>query len=119
MEADTEGRFTIPTAMESGTRRSLVGVSVGGERHNAQLRLNYRCKPGGWVQCELISAIPSRLHPDVEGVPGFTFAEADRLTGDQVDQVVTWQGRSDISPVGDTLAIRIKMFQAKVFAYCC
>ncbi len=119
VEADTEGRFTIPTAMESGTRRSLVGVSVGGERHNAQLRLNYRCKPGGWVQCELISAIPSRLHPDVEGVPGFTFAEADRLTGDQVDQVVTWQGRSDISPVGDTLAIRIKMFQAKVFAYCC
>ena len=119
VETEDEGRFTIPTATESGTRRSLVGVSVSGQRRSPQLRLNYRCKPGGWVKCELIRAIPSRLHPDAEGVPGFTFAEADRLTGDQLDQVVTWQGRSDITPVGDTLAIRIRMFGAKVFAYSC
>ena len=39
------------------------------------------------------------------------------VVGDEVDQVVTWQGNSDISSVGEMVAIRVKMFQAKVFAY--
>ena len=60
------------------------------------------------MQAELIRAIPSRLNPDAEGVPGFTFAESDRLMGDSLSEVVTWQGRSDITPVGETLAIRLK-----------
>ena len=101
LEAANEGQFTIQTII----------------RTKKELRLNYRCAPGGWVKTELISAIPSRLNPDGEGVPGFTFEECDRLTGDSLDQVVTWQGKSDISAVGETVAIRLKMFQAKVFAY--
>ena len=48
---------------------------------------------------------------------GFTFEECDRLTGDSAGRVVTWQGRSDISGVGDMVAVRLKMFQAKLFAY--
>ena len=79
-------------------------------------------------------------------ISGFTFDECDRLTGDSLDQVVTWNGSSDLSSISDvimgrtyseeqkamasedyihsprtygdnTVAIRIKMFQAKVFAY--
>jgi hypothetical protein len=53
----------------------------------------------------------------VDPLEGFTFAACDRLVGDEVDQVVTWQGNSDISSVGDMAAIRVKMFQAKLFAY--
>jgi hypothetical protein len=100
IEAATEGRFTFPTVM----------------RRQRELQLNYRCKPGGWISVELIRAIPSRLHPDADGIPGFTFAEADRLTGDSLSQVVTWQGRRDLSEVGETLSLRFQMFQAKLFA---
>ena len=101
LEADTEGRFTIPTIY----------------RRNNELRLNYRCKPGGWVSVELLRLVPSMFHGDVDPLSGFTFEECDRLMGDSLDQVVTWQGRSDISSIGDMVAIRVKMFQAKVFAY--
>ena len=101
MEAATEGRFTIPTIYR---------------RHN-ELRLNYRCKPGGWVSVELLKERPSMFHPDLDPAAGFTFEECDRLTGDSLDQVVTWQGRGDISGIGETVVIRVKMFQAKLFAY--
>ena len=57
------------------------------------------------------------FHGDVDPLKEFTFEECDRLTGDSLDQVVTWQGRSDISGIGEMVAIRLKMFQAKVFAY--
>ena len=101
IEAAAAGRFTIPTI----------------SRRNDELRLNYRCKPGGWISVELLHMIPSMMHGDVDPLPGFTFGECDRLTGDCLDQVVTWQGRSDISRLGEMLAIRLTVFQAKVFAY--
>ena len=103
IEADVEGRFTIPTIYR---------------RHN-ELRLNYKCKPGGWISVELLRMVPSMFHGDVEPLPGFTFEECDRLrlTGDHAQRRVTWQGNDDISSIGDMVAIRIKMFQAKLFAY--
>jgi len=39
------------------------------------------------------------------------------MDGDSLDQVVTWQDNSDISRVGEMVAIRLKMFQAKLFSY--
>ena len=101
IEATLEGRFTIPTITKTTN----------------ELRLNYECKPGGWVKAELIYALPSRIHSDVDPVPGFSFAESDTLTGSSIDKVVTWDGKSDISSTGDMVAIRIKMFRAKIFAY--
>ncbi len=53
----------------------------------------------------------------MDPVAGLTFDECDILRGDTVDQVVTWNGKSDLSEIGDMVAIRIRMFQAKVFAY--
>ena len=100
VEAETEGRFTIPTLY----------------RHNSQLRFNYRCKPGGWISVALLKQTPY-IHPDVDPLEGFTFEESDRLTGDSIDEVVTWNGKSDVSDIGGTIAIRVKMFQAKLFAY--
>jgi hypothetical protein len=61
--------------------------------------------------------VPSMLHGDVDPLAGFTFEDCDRLTGDSLDATVTWKGSSDISGVGEMVAIRLKMFQAKVFAY--
>ena len=54
---------------------------------------------------------------DLGPVEGFSFADCERLTGDESDRVVTWKGKSDISGIGDAGAICVKMFQAKLFAY--
>jgi len=99
VEAAGEGRFTIPTIY----------------RHGNQLRLNYRCDPGGWISVELVRNV-GRIN-DPKPVEGFTFADCDRLVGDESDRVVTWNGDSDISLLGETVAIRVRMFQAKLFAY--
>ena len=101
MEAETEVRFTIATVF----------------RREKELRLNYRCAPGGWISVELMRAIPSKNCPDVDPIESFMFEVCDRLVGDEEDQVVTWQGNSAISSAGKMVAIRVKMFQAKVFAY--
>ena len=101
VEAATEGRFTIPTVFRQGN----------------ELRLNYRCAPGGWIRVELLQRIPTMMCPDVDPLKSFTFEMCDLLTGDQEDQVVTWQGSSDITGIGEMVAIRVKMFQTKLFAY--
>ena len=101
IQADHEGRFTIGTV----------------RRSKNQLKLNYRCNAGGWIKAEIIGAVPSRIYPDTPVLPGFSFDDCDWITGDSSDQTITWQGKSDISSVGNTVAIRIKMFNAKVFAY--
>ena len=101
IESEVKGRFTIATVRRTAD----------------ELRLNYRCKPGGWIKAEILRQIPSRIHPDVDPVVGLTFAESDRLTGDSTDSVVAWNGKSDLSGVGEMLAIRLEMFQAKLFAY--
>ena len=101
VETATEGRFTIPTVF----------------RTENELRLNYRCAPGGWIRVELMPRIPTMQCPDANPLEGFTFETCDPLTGDQEDQVVTWGGSSDITGVGEMVAIRVQMFQAKLFAY--
>ncbi len=101
IEAENEGRFTVPTL----------------KRRHDELRLNYRCDNGGWVKVELRRAVPSRKYPDGEGTPGLTFEDCDWIYGDEGNRVVTWNGKSDISAVGETVTIRIRMFRAKVFAY--
>ncbi len=94
IEADPEGRMTISTVKRSG----------------GQLRLNYRCQPGGYIIAELIPTVPSRIHPDADPSPGFSFTDSDRLTGDELTKPMT-------SNLGDTVAIRLKLFQAKLFAF--
>jgi hypothetical protein len=101
IQSDHEGRFTISTVTRSKN----------------QLKLNYRCNAGGWIKAEIIGAVPSRVYPDTAVLPGFSFEDSDWITGDSADQTITWNGKSDISHVGSTVAIRIKMFNSKIFAY--
>ena len=101
IEAESEGRFTIPTIY----------------RRADQLRLNYRCAPGGWMSVELLRKMPRLFQPDLDPIEGYTFADCDRLTGDEADRIVSWSGNSDISGLGETVVIRVRLFQAKLFAY--
>ena len=101
IEAETEGHFTIPT---------LDGIID-------ELRLNYRTEKDGWLKVEVRDKTPSRKYPDGVGHPGRTFEDCDWIFGDERDRVVTWNGESDISGVGDTISIRIRMFRAKILAF--
>ena len=101
VEAVEEGRFTIPTIA----------------RCNDELRFNYRCEPGGWIYVELLPFIPSMMHADVSPIAGFTFGSCDALVGDSLDKVVTWNGDGNISAIGEMVAIMVRMFRAKLFAY--
>ena len=101
VEAESEGRFTIPTVY----------------RGEKELRLNYRCAPGGWIEVELLHYLPTMQAVDANPLKGYSFEECDRLVGDEEDKVVTWKGSSDITGVGEMAAIRVRMFQAKLFAY--
>ena len=96
-----EGRFTIPTV----------------KRSRDALRLNYKCQPGGHIKVELIRTVPSRIHPDADPIPGYSFEDCDLLSGDHLDQPVSWRGSVDLDAAGDQIAVRLRMFQAKVFAY--
>ena len=57
------------------------------------------------------------FHPSLDPVDRFLFEDNDRLTGDPLDTVVTGQGNSDISSLGEAVAIRVMTFQSKLFAY--
>ena len=54
VEAESEGRFTIPTVF----------------RLEKELRLNYRCAPGGWISVELLPRVPTMLCPDANPLKG-------------------------------------------------
>lgn len=76
----------------------------------AQLVLNYAAKAGGNVQVEL---------QDAEGQPiqGFSMADCDNLSGDEIDQVVTWKGSADVSTLADAaVRLRIAVNNADVYS---
>ena len=82
-----------------------------------QLRLNYRTDEGGWVRVELIPFVGSMPYPEIPALEGYTFADSDILTGDELDHVVTWGGKSNIAALSDTLTLRIEMFKATLFSF--
>ena len=61
--------------------------------------------------------MPSRIHPDADPIPGYSFADCDLLSGDHLDRPLSWRGSTDLSAAGDQVAVRLRMFQAKLFAY--
>jgi len=77
----------------------------------------YRCAPGGWIRVELLRYIPTMQCVDANPLQGYSLADGDLLAGDEEVKVVTWKGEGDISRVGEMAAIRVEMFQAKLFAY--
>ena len=75
----------------------------------------------GWIQIGLLQKNPANLQaPTADPLhekEGFSVDECDLLKGDEADKVVTWQGRDDISSLGESLVIRVRLSRAKLFAY--
>lgn len=103
----------------------LAGLDAEGEGRvvlnmricaGAEMRLNYRTEADGWVKAELVHP-PSTPPREVEAFEGFSLAEAEKLTGDEVSRVVRWNGNSDLSSLkGREVAVRLRMNKAKVFS---
>lgn len=100
LEAPVEGRVT----------------TIGRPCHGSQLRINYRTRRAGWVKVELVTP-PTLPVSQTQTLEGFSFADGDVLTGDELDRVVTWKGSSDLSSLaGQTISVRLHMARAEVFS---
>lgn len=74
------------------------------------LRLNYQCRAGGSIRVETL---------DAEGKPlsGYTRDDCKPLTGDNLDQTVTWNNRSEL-PVADApIRLRFVMENASLYSF--
>ncbi len=81
-----------------------------------ELRLNFQTNRAGWIKVEIVTP-PTEPNKSIDALEGFSLAEADALSGDELDQVVTWNGKSDLSSLrGKQLALRLHMARAKVFS---
>jgi hypothetical protein len=105
-------------------------VSLEGARHEwsrvvtrtftftgEELRLNMKAALQQWgaEPCEVRVEIMDGRHAPIDG---FTFAEADNLDETGVNQLVTWQGRSDVSVLeGQPVRLRIHFKNAKLYAF--
>ena len=82
-----------------------------------QLRLNLKTLRAGWIKAEIVTPPTEPISP-VEAIEGFSLAEADALSGDELDQVATWNGKSDLSRLrGRKVAVRFHMARAKLFSF--
>jgi len=74
------------------------------------VRLNFRTAPTGYVQVEALGANGKVL-------PGRSFTDCDRLVGDQIDKVVTWQGEADLGhPPDSAVTLRFRLRSAELFS---
>ena len=84
-----------------------------------QLRLNYKTETGGFIRVELITHIGPKPHlsGSLSAIDGYSFEDCDVLQGDEVNRVVTWKGKDNVARLSDSLAIRIEMYKATLFAF--
>ena len=85
-----------------------------------QLWLNYKTlQPGAFVRVEIVAGrLPNRTSAAAPPpATGFSFADCDTLTGDDLDGLVSWGGKSDLSQFrGKEIHLRLQMARAKVFS---
>jgi hypothetical protein len=96
---------------------SLNAPYAGGEMVSVPLRfagteleINYATGAAGHVRVELQDAsVP---------VEGYRLEDADPLIGDEIERVVSWQGRQDVSGLaGRMVRLRFALKDADVYSY--
>jgi hypothetical protein len=79
------------------------------------LNLQAALQEWGAEPCDVrVEMLDGRLTP----IPGFTFADADRLATTAVNQQVSWRGKSDVSALaGRPARLKIYFKNAKLYAF--
>jgi len=115
--------YRYPSAyLRRGTVRldGFVSVHGGGEGGEMLTRpftfagkalsLNYETSAMGYLRCELC---------DEQGTayPGFSFSDNDVLYGNELDRLVSWQGKTDVSSLaGKTVRLRVQLRDADLYS---
>lgn len=74
------------------------------------LRINYQTTNGGWLRVEI-------LDDNSSVVPGYALADCVPLTGDSVDQVVSWTERITLPSEPGRLRLRFVFQNASLFSF--
>ena len=75
-----------------------------------KLRINARCGEGGYVLVEAMDNWNNVWS-------GFARADCDSFTGDNVDHVVSWHGRTDINSVPGIVKLRFHLRNADLYSF--
>ena len=95
VQAEGEGRFTIPPVFVRGNRL-LLNVSTGAA---GEVRVQLKDQSG-------------------EVIPGRTLSDCESITGDCPKAVVTWKGRFDLSDLsGKPVQVEIRARAAKLYTF--
>jgi hypothetical protein len=72
------------------------------------------------IYAEILGAVDAEGNATdaIKPIPGFTFEDCDKIKADQLDKIVTWKKKSDLSVLnGKAVFIRFKLKHAGLFAF--
>ena len=96
-------------SLDAGLREGIISTKPffsTGEK----LIINARCHGNGYIDVEVTDAMD-------EPWAGYTRTESDRFSGDAVEHVVTWQGRSAVNEIVGYTRLRFYMKDAELYSF--
>ncbi len=82
-------------------------MKFAGER----LAVNFAAQDGGALRVAILDA-------KGKPVPGFTLQDCQPLTGDAIDQAVSWKGKTDVRPLaGKPIQLRFELKNADLYSF--
>jgi hypothetical protein len=91
----------------TGGRAVTKPFTFDGDR----LSVNFSTSGGGRLRIGL-------QEPDGAAIPGFTLADCDLQYGDELERVVSWQGRTDVAPLrGRPVRMGIELKDADLYSF--
>ncbi|MEO2036807.1 MAG: hypothetical protein ABGZ35_32430 [Planctomycetaceae bacterium] len=101
-----DGFVSLDAGQTSGELITKSFIGTGN-----QLLLNVSVRTGGQVRAEL-------LDEDNQPIPGLALEDCKPLTGDDVDQIVSWDSGTDLRSLsGKQIRLRISLRNADLFAF--
>ena len=81
------------------------------------LELNVWTRLGGDIRVELADASEDNRRIHAPAIPGRSFEDCDRITGDHIAKTVTWKGETDLSSwAKKPVRVRFRMRRAQLYA---
>ncbi len=102
-----DGWASLDAGLQGGT---LTSKRIAGA--SGALQVNYSCRAGGSLRCEVL---------DAEGTPlaGYAFAECTPLTADSTAATLTWAGGSQLPAGVGPVRLRFQLTNASLYSFTC